>query len=71
MIKCFTNYKTIHIIPNNLNEEDTDEVIGDIINNKDYEKSDTEIQTFDNIEEVKYPQEYENNIRIFLNDVSK
>ena len=71
VIKCFTNYIPIHIIPNILNEEDTDEVIGDIINKKDFEKSDTEIQTFDNIKEVKYPQEYENNIRIFLIDLSK
>ena len=35
----------IHIIPNILNEEDLDVVIEDIVNNKDFEKSDTEIET--------------------------
>ena len=57
LIKCFTNYIPIHIIPNILNEEDIDVVIEEVINNKDFKKSDTEIETFDNIEDLKYPQE--------------
>ena len=44
LIKCFSNYVPIHIIPNILNEEDIDVVIEEIVNNKDFEKSDTEIE---------------------------
>ena len=51
--KCFTNYIPIHIIPNILNEEDIDIVIEEIVNNKDFEKSDTEIETYESIEELK------------------
>ena len=71
LIKCFSNYIPIHIIPNILNEEDIDLVIEEIINNKDFEKSDTEIETFDNIEELKFPQEYENNSIIILDDLNQ
>ena len=53
LIKCFSNYIPIHIITNILNEEDIDLVIEEIVNNKDFEKSDTEIETFDNIEELR------------------
>ena len=66
LIKCFTNYIPIHIIPNILNEEDIDLVIEKVINNKDFEKSDTEIKTYESIEEIKFPQEYENNSIIIL-----
>ena len=71
LIKCFTNYIPIHIIPNILNEEDIDVVIEEVINNKDFKKSDTEIETFDNIEDLKYPQEYENNSIIILDDLNQ
>ena len=71
LIKCFSNYIPIHIIPNILNEEDIDIVIEEVINNKDYEKSDTEIETYDNIEELRYPQEYENNSIIILDDLNE
>ena len=37
-----------------------------MINDKDFEKSNTEIETFDNIEDLKFPQEYENNSVIIL-----
>ena len=60
-IKCFSNYIPIRIIQNILNEEDIDVVIDEVIKNKDFEKSDTEIETFDNLEELKHSQEYENN----------
>ena len=53
LIKRFTIYIPIHIIPNILHEKDIDIVIHD----KDFEKPDTEIETFDSIEEVKYPRE--------------
>ena len=71
LIKCFSNYIPIHIIPNILNEKDIDIVIDEIVNNKDFQKSDTEIETFDNIEEFKYPQEYENNSIIILDDLNQ
>ena len=71
LVKCFTNYIPIHIIPNILNEVDIDIVIEEITNNKDFEKSNTEIETFDNIEELKFPQEYENNSIIILDDLNE
>ena len=49
LIKCFTNYIPIHIIPKILNEEDIYLIIEEIINNKDFEKSDIEIETYDNL----------------------
>ena len=71
LIKCFSNYIPINIIPNILNEEDIDTVIEEVINNKDFQKSDIEIEPFDNIEELKYPQEYENNSIIILDDLNR
>ena len=71
LIKCFSNYIPINIIPKILNEEDIDIVIDEIVNNKDFKKSDTEIETFDNIEELRYPQEYENNSIIILDDLNE
>ena len=69
--KCFSNYILINIIPNFLNEKDIDIVIEEIVNNKDFEKSDTEIETFESIEELKYPQEYENNSIINLDELNE
>ena len=71
LIKCFSNYIPIHIIPNILNEEDIDIVIGEIVNNKDFEKSDTEVETYESIEELKFPQECENNSLIILDDFNQ
>ena len=71
LIKCFTNYIPINIIPNILNEEDIDIVIEEIINNEDFEKSNTEIETYGNIEDLKFPQEYENNSIIILDDLNE
>ena len=71
LIKCFSNYIPIYIIPNILNETDIDIVIEDIINNKDFEKSDIEIETFDNINDIKYPQDYDNNSIIILDDLNE
>ena len=67
----FINYIPIHIIPNILNEEDIDIVIEEVINNKDFQKSDIEIETYDNIEELKFPQDYENNSTIILDDLNQ
>ena len=46
-------YQRFHIIPNILIEEDIDIVIDEIVNNKDFEKSNTDIETFDKTEELK------------------
>ena len=54
-----------------MNEEDIDIVIEELVNNKDFEKSDCGIETFDNIEELKYSQEYENNIIFILDDLNQ
>ena len=61
----------IHIIPNILNEEDIDIVIEQIVNNKDFQKSNTEIETYEIIEDIKFPQELENNSIIILDDFNQ
>ena len=71
LIKCFSSHIPIHIIPNILNEEDIDVVIEEIVNNGDFQKSDTEIETFESIEDLKFPQEYENNSIIILDDLNQ
>ena len=71
LFKCFSNYIPIDIIPNILNEVDIDIDIEEIVNNKDFEKSNTEIETFESIEELKFPQEYENNSIIILDDLNQ
>ena len=70
LIKGFSKYIQIHIIPKNLNEADIDVVIEEIVN-KDFEKSNKEIQTYESIEELKFPQEYENNSIIILDDLNQ
>ena len=71
LTKCFSNYIPNNIVPNILNEEDIDIVIEEIVNNKDFEKSDTEIETYDNIEDLNFPQEYENISIIILDDLNQ
>ena len=71
LIKCFSNYIPIHIIPNILNDADIDIVIEEKINNKDFEKSNTEIETYESIEELKFPQEYEDGRIIILDDLNE
>ena len=69
--KCFNKYIPIHIIPNVLNEEDIDIVIEGIVNNKYFEKSNTEIETYESIEELKFPQEYDEGGIIILEDLNE
>ena len=71
LIKSSSNYIPIHIVPNMLNEEDIDVVIDDIVNNKDYKKSDTEIESYESIEEIKFHQEYEDGGIIILDDLNE
>ena len=55
------------MLPNILNEEDIDSVIEDVVNKRDFEKSDIEIETYESIEELKFPQDYNGSI-IILDD---
>ena len=71
LIKCFSSFIPINIITNILKEEDIDVVIEEKFKNKDFEKSDTEIEIYDNIEELRYPQEYEINGIIILDDLNE
>ena len=59
LIKYFNNYIPINIIPKILNEEDIDFVIDEIDYDKDFQKSDCEIETYESIEKLKCPQEYD------------
>ena len=71
LIKCFSNYIPIHIIPNILKEEDFEKVTDELVNNKDFEKSDKELETYESIGDLKFPQEYENNSIIILDDLNQ
>ena len=71
LIKCFSNYIPIHIIPNILNEIDIHILIEEIVDNKDFQKSDIEIETYESIEDLKFPQEDENNSIIILDDLNQ
>ena len=75
---CIKNYLNvsvffipIHIIPNILIEADIDVVIEEIVNNQDFEKSNTEIETSENIEELKYSQEYDDGGIIIQDDLNE
>ena len=70
LIKCFIIYIPIHIITNILNEEDMDVVIEEILNNKEFQKFDTEIETYESIEELKFPKEYDDGGIIILDDLN-
>ena len=68
LFKRFTNYTPIHIKPNKSIKDNIDIVIEEVINNKDFENSDTEMETYESIEELSIPQEYENKSIIILED---
>ena len=69
LINCFSNYILINIIPIILNEEDIDMVIYETVNIKDFEKRDTEIETYESIEELRFSEEYDGGI-IMLDDLN-
>ena len=70
LIKAFSKKRPIHIIPNILKEEDIDVVNEEIVKNKDFQKSDTEVETYESIEELKYPQYYDVGGIIILDDLN-
>ena len=45
IFKCFSKYIPIHLIPKTLKEEDINIVIDEIVNNKDFDESETEIES--------------------------
>ena len=53
LFKGFSNYIHTHIIPNISNGKDIDVVIDEIVSNKDFQKSHTEIEAFESIEGLK------------------
>ena len=48
-----------------------DLVIHEIVNNEDFEKSGKEIETYDSIEELKCPEEYDDGDDIILDDLNE
>ena len=71
LIKCFSKYLPVHIIPNILNEEEIDMVFEEIVNIEDFGKSPTEIETYESIEELKYHQENENGGIMIVDDLNE
>ena len=71
LFNCFSNYISFHIIPIILNGEDVDVVIEEIAHNNDFKKSDTEIETYESIEELIFPQEYHDGGFIILDDFTE
>ena len=71
LIKCFSNYIPIRIIPNILNEADIDIVIEETIDKKDFEKSNTEIETYESIEELIFSQDNDDGGIIILDDLNE
>ena len=59
------------MIPNILNDEDVEVVIDETVNDKDFEKSDIEIETYEIIEEIKFPKEYEDGGIFILDDINE
>ena len=48
--KCFSKNRPVHTTPNFLNEEDLDVVMDEIRNDQHFQKSDTEIETYESKE---------------------
>ena len=71
IIKCSGKYIPINISPNILNEEEIDSLIEEVFINEDFEKSGTELETFDTIEELKFPQDLEDGGIIILEDLGE
>ena len=71
LIECFSKEIPVHIISNIFNEEDIDKVIEEIINNKDFGKSNTVIETYETREELNIPQEYDDGGLLILDDLNE
>ena len=77
IIKCFNNFLPLNVIQNILKEQipldELDTTIEEIFNDEDFESSHIERESYDNIDELKDPQEYESDIHtvIILDDLNK
>ena len=71
LIKCSRIYIPINIIPNILIEEDNDLLIDEIVKIKHFNESDIEIETYESIEELKFPQENVDGGIILLDDLNE
>ena len=77
LIKCFENFLPLNVIQNILKQdiplEELDDVIEEIIKDEDFETSNIECESYENIDELKNPQEYESDIKtiIILDDLNK
>ena len=71
LFKCYSNFIPTHIKTIILNEEDIDIVIEEIVNIKNFEKSNTEIKTYESIEELKFPHQYDDGGIIIVDDLNE
>ena len=77
IIKCFNNFLPLNVIQNILKEQipldELETTIEEIINDEEFETSNIECESYDNIDELKDPQEYESDIHtvIILDDLNK
>ena len=68
--KSFSIYIPLHNIPKISTEEDIDIVIDEIVNYKEFEKSDTETETQESVDELE-EQEFEDGGIIILDDLNE
>ena len=75
IIKCFTAFLPLNVIKNVLVQllAELDSLIVEIVNDEDFESSEKEIETFESIEELKYPQNYDSDTStvIILDDLNQ
>ena len=71
MNECFSNYIPFHVISNIQNEKVTDILIDEIINIKNFLKSDTEKRPNESIEELEYPQDYDDGDESISDDLDE
>ena len=60
--KSFSKHIPVHITPDILNGKDIDIVNEEKVDDKSFEKSDCEKETYESFEELKFPQEYDGGI---------
>ena len=74
IIRCMNAFLPLNTIQNIINEgysiDDIDSVIEIIVNDPDFESSEIEIETYNSIEELKFPNEYDGGI-IILDDLNE
>ena len=71
LFKRFCYYLPIQKVPNIVNEGDTDLVFDELVNNKDFNKSDIEIETYESVGELRHLQNYGINSNIILDDLNE